>query len=432
MANNIFQLEVLRARKGDCLLLHFGTKSKPGLALVDGGPATVYQNSLRPRLESLRDERGLTEDQVLPIDLMMLSHIDDDHVAGLLDLTKELLDAEPNNDPRIVEIFDLWHNTFDDLISDDAEELTGAVKQVFGPAALNGDLKSAALVELGDAETPAVVDTAMVIASIPQGRELRSNADRLHIERNVEVGGNLIVATKDSAPIDMGKGLTLTVVGPMLPEVKALQAEHRAFLVKHPDIVNKATAALIAEYSDDSKPNLSSIVVLAEVQDKRILFTGDARGDKILEGLELTELVPPGGSIHVDVLKCPHHGSDRNVELDFFQRIIADHYVFSGNGENGNPERTTLELLATARAGDDYVVHLTYPIDEIDKGRKADWDKERKKELTKAEKNPAQDVRPKWSDATNSLTAFLDANPAFKGKVVFVEEDKPHVIDVLS
>ena len=28
----IFSLDVRRARKGDCLLLHFGTKAKPGLA----------------------------------------------------------------------------------------------------------------------------------------------------------------------------------------------------------------------------------------------------------------------------------------------------------------------------------------------------------------------------------------------------------------
>jgi hypothetical protein len=217
-----------------------------------------------------------------------------------------------------------------------------------------------------------------------------------------------------------------------LPEVKALQAEHEAFLVKHPEIVDKATASLIAEYSDDSKPNLSSIVVMAEAHGKKILFTGDARGDKILEGLELTRVVEPGGSIHVDVLKCPHHGSDRNVELDFFQRITADHYVFSGNGENGNPERTTFELLATARGAGEYTIHLTYPVDEIDKGRKADWDKERKKELAKAEQNPAQQVRPKWSVATNSLAAFLDANPAVGLEVVVVEEDKPHVIDLLG
>ena len=41
------------------------------------------------------------------------------------------------------------------------------------------------------------------------------------------------------------------------------------------------------------------------------------------------------------MLKVPHHGSANNLETDFFERITADHYVFSGDGEHGNPERET-------------------------------------------------------------------------------------------
>ena len=73
MAEKVFQLEVLRARKGDCSLLHYGTTTKPGLALIDGGHKDVYKPFLKPRLKELRDERGLTEqDKPLPINLMML------------------------------------------------------------------------------------------------------------------------------------------------------------------------------------------------------------------------------------------------------------------------------------------------------------------------------------------------------------------------
>ena len=38
----IFSLDVRRARKGDCLLLHFGTTDEPGLVMIDGGPKGVY------------------------------------------------------------------------------------------------------------------------------------------------------------------------------------------------------------------------------------------------------------------------------------------------------------------------------------------------------------------------------------------------------
>ena len=35
----IFSLDVLPARKGDCLILHFGTDDDPALILIDGGPS---------------------------------------------------------------------------------------------------------------------------------------------------------------------------------------------------------------------------------------------------------------------------------------------------------------------------------------------------------------------------------------------------------
>ena len=41
----IFSLDVRRARKGDCLLLHYGTTADPALLLIDGGPAQVYSRT---------------------------------------------------------------------------------------------------------------------------------------------------------------------------------------------------------------------------------------------------------------------------------------------------------------------------------------------------------------------------------------------------
>jgi len=51
----IFSLDVRRARKGDCLMLHFGTGDDPGLVMIDGGPKAVYEPFLKPRLIQIRD-----------------------------------------------------------------------------------------------------------------------------------------------------------------------------------------------------------------------------------------------------------------------------------------------------------------------------------------------------------------------------------------
>ncbi len=432
MAETVFSLEVVRARKGDCCLLHYGTTTKPGLALIDGGPDGVYQPFLRPRLEELRAERGLADDKPMVIDLTMLSHIDDDHVAGLLELTGELLEAKDNEQPSIVRILDLWHNTFDDIIDNDAEELAGAVKTHFGPASLGGGLPPGVLDGLEVSEVGSVSDTVMIIASVPQGRELRDDAKKLGIQQNMEVHGGLVVATDGGVQCDMGKKLTFTVIGPMLPEIKKLQAEVRAWLKKHPEAQERVTASALASLADSSPTNLSSIVVLAEAADRSILFTGDALGDKILEGLKMVGLLNQDDSIHVNVLKGQHHGSDRNYTQEFFERVTADHYVFSGNGEHGNPERETFRMLADARGDDPYTIHLTYPVDEIDVERKNEWDTKRADEQRRHAEKPSVKVRPKWSDAKNGLAAFLADNPDVNDRIEVVEEGVPHLIDLVG
>lgn len=411
----IFSLDVRRARKGDCLLLHYGTKEDPGLMLIDGGPSQVYTPHLKPRLDVIRKTRGLGPDTPLLIDVMMVSHIDDDHIKGILELTKELVTKASERKPLPLKIRSVWHNTFDDIIGESPKELLGSVTASFGAAGLAGEFDT----EGFDA------DTAKVLASVSQGSDLRDDIKELGLPINKEFEGKLIMA-ETGAPVKLKKGLEVTVAGPMKPEVLALQKVHDAFLKKQ----DKKDRAVLASFTDNSVANLSSIVVLAQAGNKRILLTGDARGDKILEGLEMVKLLEPGGKMHVDILKVPHHGSDRNMETIFFQRVTADHYVFSGNGEHGNPERETLQMLLDARGKNGYTIHLTYPINDIDSARQADWDKEQTKEKTKHAHNPAVKVREDWSDEKHSLGSFFNAHDAFAKQVRILEQDQPHVIDL--
>lgn len=413
-------LDVRRARKGDCLLVHFGSKAEPGLMLIDGGPSQVYKPQLKPRLAEIRKARDLGIDDSLPVDVMMVSHIDDDHISGILELTRDLVAAKDSSQPLPVKVRSLWHNTFDDIIGNDPEELVAAVTASFGAASLSGEPDTEGL-------DPG---TARVLASAEQGFHLRDDARKLGFQLNPQFGGKLVRADNKVNSFDLGKGLKVTVLGPMQAELAALQKEHDKFLKSQKKETKEATAS----FTDNSPANLSSLVVLAEVGNKRILLTGDARGDKILAGLELVGVLKKGdkNKIHVDIVKMPHHGSDRNMDPIFFRRLTADHYVFSGNGENGNPERATLQMLLDESGDADFTIHLTYPIAEIDVGRKADWEKEQGKQKAKKKKNPDQVVREDWSPEKHSLTAFFDAHKDFAKKVTIVEDGKPHVIDLLD
>ena len=415
----IFSMDVRRARKGDCLIVHYGSKDEPGLVLIDGGPSQVYKPHLEPRLGQIRKARGLGNNESLPVDLMMVSHIDDDHINGILELTKELVEAKASQQPLPLKIRSFWHNTFDDIIGNTPDELVASVKASFGAASLSGEPDTEGL-------DP---DAARVLASVGQGFRLRDDARNLQLRINPQFGEKLVIAEKNGAPIDIGKGLKITVAGPMKAELIKLQKDHDAFLKNNE--ADKKTKKALASFTDTSVANLSSLVLLAEVSKKSMLLTGDARGDKILEGLELAGLLKKG-KMHVNILKMPHHGSDRNIDRVFFQRVTADHYVFSGNGEHGNPERETLQMLLDENGDNEFTIHLTYPIDEIDIGREADWKKEQQKEKTKKKDKPTTKVRENWSPKKHSLTSFFAENKDFAARVSIVQADTPHVIDLID
>lgn len=340
-------LEALRAKHGDCLLLHFGTTAKPRLAVIDGGPPGVFNDALRPRLAELHDEAGLADDEPLDIDLMMVSHIDDDHIAGLLQMMRKLRDLRDSGEPELWRIRRFWHNAFDDLLGND-EVAVGTSVSMASAASLGG------LLLPGGGES--------LIASVPQGRELAKALAGLNLAGNPPFDG-LVRAGNDPVPI---ASLELTVVAPLEEHLVALQEDWDK---KIKPILKKeksdAGLAEIAAYLDKSVYNLSSLVILAEADGKRILLTGDGRGDHTLAGLEAAGLLDDDGRIEVDVLKVPHHGSDRDVEVDYFERVRARHFVISADGRHHNPDLATLEMISEARPDDDFTIHLTYPFDEF-------------------------------------------------------------------
>jgi hypothetical protein len=88
-------------------------------------------------------------------------------------------------------------------------------------------------------------------------------------------------------------------------------------------------------------------------------------------------------------------------------------------------------MLREARGdGANYEIHLTYPVDEIDQGRKKDWEKEQAKERNRKKKNPKVEVRENWLPENHSLTALFKSNPKFARKASVVAEGKTHGIDL--
>lgn len=349
----LFTLEALEAAHGDSLLMHYGTPQEPKTIIIDGGPPGNFAKRLQPRLEELRSAR--VGESPLPIPYLILSHIDDDHVAGVLSLTTELIRAKEDGDPRIVSIQQMWHNSFDDLVKPVAA----------APAAIAASIQLASIgAPLPGKFKKMSEEAQLVLATVPQGRQLRNDAAKLGIKVNNGFANGLVVAPAGKAKSkDIGSGLTLTVAGPRQEQLDALQNDWAKQLAK----LKKAgklkpaelSEAVAAEFVDKSVYNLSSIVVLAECGGKTMLLTGDARGDFTIEALEESGLKKKGKPLKVDILKMPHHGSWRNIADSFFKDIVADHYVISANGKYDNPDLPTVKSLLKVRPKGGYTVYMT-------------------------------------------------------------------------
>jgi hypothetical protein len=320
----MFKLHAVQAQFGDSLILEFGTGGNRHRVLIDGGPPGNYAADLEAAAQDIVGQGG-------KIDLVVLSHIDNDHIVGLLDLLAGIEDDETSVRPRRFKIGSLWHNSFGRTL-----DPTGEISQ-----------RIQALMTTASVANAPMPLTADAFFGLSEGNRLRLYAKKLKVPLNKGFKKDLIVVESAGAPVKLGP-LRLTVVGPTKANLEALRREWLEWLAKteHFAAGDPATVAM----ADKSIPNLSSIVLLAECQGKKILLTGDARGDHIIEGLKTAGLTNDG-KLHVDVLKVQHHGSDRNTTRRFFEDITADTYVISANGKHGNPDLPTLKwIVETARA----------------------------------------------------------------------------------
>ncbi len=330
-----FALDAVEAKAGDALVLRWGpTEEEAQLVLIDGGPRGVYTKNLLPHLQALVGTLPTGEQRVIPLRLAVVSHIDSDHIAGVLDVLDEVSDAAAAPRPALVTVDELWHNSFLDIAFRDDPDLADLVKE---------------REELGPDGIVAVPE------SVREGRNLSTVAKKAGVPRNPDAPGDGFVTTGAEVEID---GLNLEVLGPTDALVELLKEEWRkelkAILKKE---ISEAKAEA-ASFDDPSESNQSSIVLLATHGDKTMFLTGDARGDHLIEAI--TPKVPDGDDhLHVDLFKLGHHGSARSNGPELFELVRADVYVVSGDGNHGNPHPDTIEALYETQEGRDYELVVT-------------------------------------------------------------------------
>lgn len=377
------KIRVFQSDKGDCLLLtsNAGTHR----VLVDGGMTTSYIKHVAPNLANVGGSKPT-------IDVAYVSHIDDDHIAGVLQLMNDLLDwrvfdfktkhkksgdkppKTPRN-PRPPEVGKIWHNAFHELLKDNAGEI--------------GDMLAASSAVLASSLRPkgkAIFQQHSELAlSKKQALQLarRTGPDQLDIPVNPEFKHKLMLLKGASPKLKVGT-MEFVVLGPSEADLVKLRKEWNQWLRDNKEAlaeirrkaradedrfksdVDRLLAPLITETESFvdfqlaqakklgdrgavTTPNLASLMFLAREGKQTILLTGDGHANDIMKGLKASGLLDGAGMIHVDVLKVPHHGSEDNMTAAFAKAVTADDYIFCGNGFSTNPEVDVIDLLVKER-----------------------------------------------------------------------------------
>jgi beta-lactamase superfamily II metal-dependent hydrolase len=79
---------------------------------------------------------------------------------------------------------------------------------------------------------------------------------------------------------------------------------------------------------DSSHANGSSIAVLLEYKDRKILLAGDAFSDDLVDGINSVS----DERLTLDVFKLPHHGSRNNVHKELIEAVDCERWLISSDG----------------------------------------------------------------------------------------------------
>lgn len=297
-------ISLLQAYYGDCIFLSYDGFN----VLIDGGTSRTYQDlhdrhnpdkALKKLVEQLQSDNQ-------HIDLLVITHVDDDHIGGI----KEWFE---NNYPADGFIREIWMN--DNIELKD----TGSLQ--------NSPQKAGNLLEMWK----------------EQGQHYRND-----IVMGVE---------EDRGPFHV------RVLSP-LPQYRNTVARKIQSILKNTGVnLSRYKTSLMELYAEpwQSNPisveNRASISLELSIPGEKVLMLGDAHVEDISVGLDYFYL-NKDEQICYTAIKLPHHGSKNNFHPDFLKRVRANIFLVSTNGDYFNhPDK---EVIAQIICNSDACIGFNY------------------------------------------------------------------------
>ena len=336
----MFEIRMLPARQGDALWVRWGDDDIPYQLLIDLGTEEIG-HAFYEKLKSLSDTERKFE-------LLVVSHVDQDHIGGVL---TGIAESDPING---FDIGDVWFNGWEHLSGKSIKQSGANNKlEAFGPA---------------------------------QGERLTSFLRSYNW--NAAFNGSPVIRyeNKPLPTVTLAGDLKLTVIGPtqnrlekfkktwkeeVLKALKKGKLDHvspglEAYgRKKKPNLNTIDDLRKLAEEdtsTDSSFANGSSIALLLEYNNKKILLAGDAFGDDLADGLKAYS--NNNNPVPIDAIKLPHHGSKKNITEELVNSVKCKHWMFSTDGTRfKHPDATSVARVIYANQDQDPILHFNVSSD---------------------------------------------------------------------
>ncbi len=282
---------MLPAGHGDCLWIEYGDASATHRWLIDGGTQASAAGLLR-HVESLPESDRHFE-------LLVLSHIDSDHIGGALPLMKAVQQG--------LRFGDVWFN---------------------GWRHISGQLGA------------------------KQGEMFSSAIEDLNLPWNAWRQGHAIVVDGDDLPShQLPGGMTLTLLSPTSAQLSKLapswkreleraglvpgaHVDYSRFLKGSPSTSTDVDKLADTPFAGDAAPaNGSSIALLAEFGGASVLFGADAHDPVLAQSVRRLLRQRGVPRLKLDALKVSHHASQNNLSTEFLALLDCKRYCVSTNGD---------------------------------------------------------------------------------------------------